>query len=117
VEPVSLITRTDVLDGFAIVSVVGDVDLASAAHLGEALGAALQQSSHLIVDVADMTFIDSSGLSALVQAHRRATDEGGTVTLRHPSTTLKRLLTLTRLETVLLVDDGEPATPTTNGEA
>lgn len=115
-EPVSLVTRTDLLDGSAVVSVVGDVDLASAAQLGEALGAALRHSSHLVVDVTDMTFIDSSGLSVLVQAHRRAAEAGGTLTLRHPSLTLRRLLAITRLETVLLVEDGEPATPMTNGE-
>jgi anti-sigma B factor antagonist len=107
VEAVSLVTRTDVVDGSAVVSVTGDVDLMSAPHLREAMEEALGRSPHLIVDVAEMTFIDSSGLSALVHAHRQAADAGGSMTVRRPSPTLKRLLSITHLETVLVVDDAE----------
>ena len=32
-EPVSLATRTEIVDGAAVVSVTGDVDLVSSAHL------------------------------------------------------------------------------------
>ena len=116
-EAVSLVTHTDVVDGSAVVAVAGDVDLVSAAHLREVMEDALGRSCHLIVDVADMTFIDSSGLSALVHAHRQAADAGGSMTVRHPSSTLKRLLSITRLETVLVVDDAVTGTSTTGGEA
>jgi anti-sigma B factor antagonist len=116
-EAVSLVTHTDIVDGSAVVSVTGDVDLVSAAHLREVMEDALGRSSALIVDVADMTFIDSSGLSALVHAHRHAADAGGSMTVRHPSATLKRLLTITRLDTVLVVDDAGAGTSTTGREA
>ena len=116
-EAVSLVTRTDIVDGSAVVSVAGDVDLASAVHLREVMDDALGRSSHLVVDVAEMTFIDSSGLSALVHAHRHAAEAGGSLTLRSPSPTLKRLLSITHLETVLVVDDAEAGTSTTGGEA
>ena len=76
-EPVNLVTRTDIVDGSAVVSVRGDVDLVSAVHLREVMEQANGLSSKLVVDVAEMTFIDSSGLAALVHAHRRAVDEGG----------------------------------------
>jgi anti-sigma B factor antagonist len=107
VEPVSLVTRTDIVDGSAVVTVTGDVDLVSAAHLRTVLEEALELSSHLIVDVAEMTFIDSSGLSALVHVHRQAADRGASMTVRRPSPMLMRLLSITRLETVLVVDHGE----------
>lgn len=115
-EPVSLVTRTDLVDDSVVVSVEGDVDLASCADLRLALADALRLSPHLVVDVSDMTFIDSTGLSVLVQAHRRAAEKAGTMTIRHPSATLKRLLSITNLETVLVVDDAETGTPTTDGE-
>ncbi len=116
-EPVSLVTRTDVVEESVVVSVTGDVDLVSAAHLREVLEDALHLSSHLIVDVSGMTFIDSSGLTALVHAHRRAADSGGSMTVRRPSPMLKRLLGITRLETVLVVDDAEADPSTTDGQA
>ncbi len=121
-EAVSLVTRVDIVDGAAVVSVTGDVDLVSAPHLREVMEEALGRSSHLIVDVGGMTFIDSSGLSVLVHVHRQAADAGGSMTVRRPSPTLKRLLSITHLETVLVVDDAEagpsPTGPsTTDGEA
>ena len=39
------------------------------------------------------------------------------MTVRRPSPMLKRLLSITRLETVLVVDDAEAGTSTTGGEA
>lgn len=116
-EPVSLVTHTDIVDGSAVVSVVGDVDLVSAAHLREVMEDALGRSPDLIVDVGEMTFIDSSGLSALVHAHRHAADAGGSMTVRRPSPMLKRLLSITRLDTVLVVDEAGADTSTTGGEA
>jgi anti-sigma B factor antagonist len=107
VEAVSLVTHTDIVGGSAVVSVTGDVDLVSAPHLREVMEEALGRSPHLIVDVAEMTFIDSSGLSALVHAHRQAADAGASMIVRRPSPTLTRLLSITRLEAVLVVDDGE----------
>jgi len=107
VEPVRLTTRVDTVDGSAVLQVAVDVDLESAAQLREAMEDALGISSRLIVDVGAMTFIDSSGLSALVHAHRLAKDAGGSLVVRSPSPMLRRLLTITRLETVLAIDDGE----------
>ncbi len=106
-EPVSLATRTEIVDGAAVVSVTGDVDLVSSAHLRTVLEDALGLSSQLIVDVGEMTFIDSSGLSALVHVHRQAADRGVSMVVRRPSPMLKRLLSITRLDTVLVVDDVE----------
>jgi anti-sigma B factor antagonist len=106
-EPVSLTTRTDVVDGRAVVSVSGDVDLASAGSLREALGEALALSSTVIVDVAGMGFIDSSGLSALIWGHHQARDAGGSLSVRRPSPMLRRLLEITRLETVLVIAESE----------
>jgi anti-anti-sigma factor len=54
-----------------------------------------------------MTFIDSSGLSTLVHVHRQAAERGASMTVRRPTPMLMRLLSITRLETVLVVDHGE----------
>ena len=114
-EPVSLVTRTDVVGRGPGVSGGGDLGHVFAGHLREVMEDAVRLSSHLIVDVAEMTFIDSSGLSALVHAHRCAVDAGGDLIIRRPSPTLKRLLSITHLETVLAVDDPEAGTSTGEG--
>jgi anti-anti-sigma factor len=103
-----LVTTSEMVDGTAVVSVTGAVDLMTSGQLRQVLGEALGESGTVAVDFAGLTFIDSSGLSALVDAHRRARDAGGVLTLRHPTPMLRRLLDITRLETVLVVDPTEP---------
>jgi anti-anti-sigma factor len=106
VGPSNLAIRTEVVDGDPVVSVGGEVDLVTAGDLRQALGEALQISPRLVVDVGQVSFIDSTGLSALADGHRRAHDAGGALILRHPSPMLKRLLEITRLDTLLSIDEG-----------
>ena len=54
-------------------AVGGELDLATAAQFRTTVGALLGTGCrHLVVDLADTTFVDSSGLGALVGAARRA---------------------------------------------
>ncbi len=73
--------------GPTTLAVGGDVDLASA----PALRAALADRAVVVVDLADVTFIDAAGLGVLLEAHRRRPDG---VTLRTPSPCVRRLLAL-----------------------
>jgi len=59
-----------------------------------------------VVDVGAVTFIDSSGLGALVDLATRARAGGGTVVLAHPDRRILRLLELTALDRVFEVVDG-----------
>lgn len=106
--PVQLATSTSRNDGETVVSVTGDVDLGCADALRRVLAEALEDTRRLTVDVAGVTFIDSSGLSALVDAHHRARDAGSVLVVRHPSRMLTRLLSITRLDTLLTVEDPGP---------
>jgi stage II sporulation protein AA (anti-sigma F factor antagonist) len=108
-EPVSLTVSTDLVDGLAVVTVAGDVDLASADRLGDELETALHKAQTLVVDVGGVTFIDSTGLNVLVQAHRTAQEGGGDLRIRRPSKMLTRLLEITRLETLFVVDEDGPS--------
>ena len=64
------------------VAVVGEVTFANVLDFDHALGHALDEGAqNLVVDLTDVTFIDSSGLSSLLTASARARDGGGTVAL------------------------------------
>jgi anti-anti-sigma factor len=103
-----LALSTDLVDGTTVVTVTGEVDLASSVQLREVLQKAVSTSDTVVVDFVGLTFIDSSGLSALVDAHRRAREGGGVLLLRRPTPMLRRLLDITRLETLLAIDPSEP---------
>jgi anti-anti-sigma factor len=104
-EPNALTIATELVNGSALLRVVGDVDLSSADHLRDELDAALRQFRLVVVDVAGMSFIDSSGLNALVRARRVAQECASELRLRHPTPTFLQLLEITRLETVFVIDE------------
>lgn len=109
--PEELRTSTVTSDGATVVSVQGEVDLASADELRDVLHEALGTSPEVTVDLTELTFIDSSGLSALVDAHRHARDVGGVLVLRNPTPMLRRLLDITKLDTLLVIEPAEQAPP------
>jgi anti-anti-sigma factor len=65
-----------------IVPVEGEVTFSNVARLSRRLDAALGEGARmLVVDLSAVTFIDSSGLSALLTASARARERGGAVAL------------------------------------
>jgi anti-sigma B factor antagonist len=58
-------------------------------------------SSHVVVDLAETSFIDSSGLGALIGVLKRARSEGGDLRIATPSEQVRMVLGLTNLDRVL----------------
>ena len=58
------------------VKVTGDIDLATADKVGEAVSDALTKGDEVWVDLSAVTFLDSTGIRALVQGHRKAAAQG-----------------------------------------
>lgn len=65
----------------AVVPVTGEVTFSNVAALDRELAAALEAATNLVVDLTEVTFIDSSGLSTLLTASARARKGGGKVAL------------------------------------
>ncbi len=81
-----------------IVTVSGELDLATAPQLSEAIRSVLVPGrSHLVLDLDQVSFIDSTGLSVLVAAHRRAIREGGSFGLVCNSDRCMRVMHMTGL--------------------
>jgi hypothetical protein len=52
---------------------------------------------NLVLDLADVPFIDTIGLSAVLDTRRAALDHGGTFAIRNPSSAVRRMLDVTGL--------------------
>jgi anti-anti-sigma factor len=78
-----------------VVTVVGESDLDNIEPLSVALDAALAHHPHVVLDLAGVTFADSTFLTALVSARNRAAEEGGSVRLLAVSSPVQRLLDIT----------------------
>jgi anti-sigma B factor antagonist len=90
--------------GDTILAVRGDVDMATAPFLWERVEQVLPDSERVIVDLRDVDFLDSSGLSVFVRAHRRLCHAGGALVLRSPNPRVRQVLDLTGLDQVLTIE-------------
>jgi anti-sigma B factor antagonist len=92
-------------DGDAIVyRLRGSLDLETSPSLRAALLEAANEGKHdIIVDLSHLEFLDSTGLGAIIGAHRRALENGGRVRLIVNEGPIQRLLTITGLMRTLAV--------------
>jgi anti-sigma B factor antagonist len=80
----------------AVIAVAGELDLASGPELEAELHEISADTTELlIVDLRELEFMDSTGLSIIVRAHQRLTGEGCQVGLVKGSPQVQRLLDLT----------------------
>jgi len=90
------------LDGRPVLSVAGEIDLAVAGRFAEELDS-LVGGDHgsSVVDLSAVEFIDSSGLGALVGAHKAVQQSGGDLRLAAAPNQVRMVLRLTNLDQVL----------------
>jgi anti-sigma B factor antagonist len=78
--------------------------------LRDAVDRALREGyRHVVLNLAGVAQVDTTGLTALVGAHIALTKRGGRLTLIHPTRRLRELLAMTRLDTVLELVAAEEA--------
>ncbi len=93
---------TSVDDSFAILTLVGDLDLTTVDDMRAAVDAVLNAGARQVgFGCQELSFVDSSGLRGFLDAQAKTSAVG----LLQPSPALKRLLEITSLDTVLPVFD------------
>jgi anti-sigma B factor antagonist len=84
-----------------VITVDGDLDVASAGAFVAALAALAAGASDAVIDMAGVDFIDSSTMRALVRAHELFESFGLRLTVRSPSRPVRRMLGLCQLDEVI----------------
>jgi anti-sigma B factor antagonist len=90
-------------DGRVVVALRGELDVAEAASVAAALATVAAPDREIIIDLAGLDFIDSSGVAALVRVRKHARQVGGDLLLAAPQRQVLRVLTVTRLIEVFSV--------------
>jgi anti-sigma B factor antagonist len=89
-------------DDEVVLRVSGEIDLAAAPLFRDRLGDIIKTTKHdVTVDLAGVTFIDSSGLAVLVHAHHQLRAVTRTLVITHPSLSVTRVLQITGLDALL----------------
>jgi anti-anti-sigma factor len=88
--------------GLVRLAAAGEIDMASAPQLDRALTDALtrHEPRHIEVDLAEVSFLDSSGINALVGARSRAASTGCRFSVTNPAPPVRRVLDVTGLSAV-----------------
>ncbi|MCA2219426.1 STAS domain-containing protein [Jidongwangia harbinensis] len=105
------LTRHHRDDGLVTLAPAGDVDMDAV----DALGSAIQDALHtpdriaVVVDLAQVTFLDCAGIGALVAGRNTAISRGHRYTVVNPQRLVRRVLELTGVFTALTGRRPQPA--------
>lgn len=92
--------------GVTVVHLHGPIDVSRALELRELLGVQIDSATaRVLVDLGDVTLIDSSGIGILVTAHRRAEGQGARFALAGATGTVARVFEMTRTNKLLAIHD------------
>lgn len=92
-------TTVTVHDGATVLAVIGEVDLATAPALENAIESTLAgKPGALVIDLSEVSFLASAGMAALVAAHQRAGATRIAIVADGPATS--RQLRMTNLDQV-----------------
>lgn len=95
------VTEISDLRGDRTIVVYGELDIATAPELVNLL-ARLHHYGHAVtLDLAEVTFMDSTGLTTLMDAHLQSERNGWAFTVRRPSSAVKRVFELAGVSGVL----------------
>jgi anti-anti-sigma factor len=99
------VTGVEKRDGATVVSLAGELDLYNAENVRTALlECCAEEPSVLVVDLAEVTFIDSTALGVLIEARSRMSDRSG-FRLAAPGLETRRALEVSGLDRHFLVHD------------
>ncbi|GAA0351818.1 STAS domain-containing protein [Bacillus horti] len=89
----------------SIVYLIGEVDVYTAPQLKSQLFPLVEQNEHkIIVDLAQVEFMDSSGLGTIIGALKTAKNHNSEITLQHANERLQRLFSITGLSALVEIN-------------
>ncbi|HZN72459.1 MAG TPA: STAS domain-containing protein [Micromonosporaceae bacterium] len=98
----SLTVQSEQQGGVAVISVAGELDMATAPQLQARITELLENGqSRLVFDLTELSFCDSTGLSIFVRAKNNCDAAGGAVRLAAPQRGVRRILEVSGLVEVL----------------
>lgn len=85
-----------------------ELDIESQANFVEVINTIFEDGqANIIVDMSNISYIDSSGLWALFEGHKKATQKEGIMILLNPTKDVKRVLDITKMSSKLKIMSSE----------
>ncbi|MGX7828088.1 STAS domain-containing protein [Actinokineospora sp. 24-640] len=107
-----LLLRIDVGEsrdgGSRVVAVAGELDFATSPRLFDAVAPIAAGGQGVVLDMAEVTFCDSSGLNALVRLHKAAMAAGGSLCLARLRPIVATIISVVSLDQLFTLSDDLP---------
>ena len=101
-----------------VAQIESELDLANGDDLVDYISTLLGEwHGRVEVDLSNVTFIDSSGLNALLRAHRVCSERRATLVIVNPSEVVARLFELTGCTHIITIIAGDPVEPGTTSDS
>ena len=104
--PTPFDVKADVHDGLAVVSVVGELDIATASRLSHLLTELAEPGRVVLVDLSDTDFMDSTGIAELAIACKHQRELGGDLILDAPNRAVSKVIEISGMDRVMTVTSG-----------
>jgi anti-anti-sigma factor len=104
-SPDLLRVTVEALEDARLIRAAGEVDVCTVAKLRRELDAARDEGSTALLDLSDVTFMDSTGLHLLLQASRESAETDWAFFILRPSDVVQRLIQVSRTADLLTLVD------------
>jgi len=92
----------------SIYSINGDIDINSSPHIRKAFDKPINDKvKKIVINLTDVSYIDSSGLATLVEMLKKTRCYGGKIRLTNLAAKVKSLFEITKLEKLFDIYDSE----------
>jgi len=89
-----------------VIELSGEIDVSCAPQLKELLQGLIDEGKNqLLVNLADVPFMDSSGLGIFINAFKRNKQTGGAIKFASPQDALRKVFSLTQTDKVFSIFD------------
>ncbi|MGW2709329.1 STAS domain-containing protein [Streptomyces sp. NPDC001356] len=96
-----LSVETTVTDGIRVLALAGEIDHHTGDTLRQALDTSHTPRPRVVVDMRQVTFMDSSGINILIAAHQALSEAGGWLRLAAVGASVMRIISLVGVDAVI----------------
>ncbi len=96
-----LSVMTTTTDGIRVLTLAGEIDHHTGDQLRHALDVTDTARPRIVIDMRQVTFMDSSGINILIAAHRAVTEACGWLRLAAPTDSVLRVLQLVGIDDII----------------
>ncbi|MFJ4982127.1 STAS domain-containing protein [Streptomyces coeruleorubidus] len=100
-QPRGLSVVVTATDGIRVLTLAGEIDHHTGAPLRQALDVSDTARPRIVIDMRQVTFMDSSGINILIAAHQAVTAAGGWLRLAGPAGAVMRTLQIVGVDALI----------------